>query len=409
MADYNVYLPKVKDPDGTVRETSVYWYVFHLKGRRYRGSTGQTKITLARDTAKNERAKAERALAGLPVEPSEQRIRTVSMAIKEYLKTYRANHQPRAVELVEDRSKALVKHMGTRLLADMTAPNVAEYVTKRKTEGMGPRTINIEVGILARAIGQTWRYLWPKLKPLTEPHDVGRALSPEEEVRILGEADKSTSPFTGLFIRMALMTGMRFDEIRTLRWGQIDLAERTIQVGRAKTEAGTGRLIPINADLWAVLDTYRAAYSQRYGSLDPAFYVFPWGAERRRVSARVKKPLEPQRVADPMRPVTHIKTAWDSIREDAGVSCRFHDLRHTFATKLAEAGVPESAMLSLMGHMSRKMLERYSHIRMTAKREAVEAVRLAVVLEPTAKQDAKQAGFEAEKSGNRRTQLVTVQ
>ena len=51
-----------------------------------------------------------------------------------------------------------------------------------------------------------------------------------------------------------------------------------------------------------------------------------------------------------------------------------HDLRHIAATKMAEAGVPESTMLALMGHMSRKMLERYSHIRMAAKREAVESL-----------------------------------
>ena len=62
------------------------------------------------------------------------------------------------------------------------------------------------------------------------------------------------------------------------------------------------------------------------------------------------------------------------IRKDAGVSCRLHDLRHTAITKLAEAGVPESTMLSLVGHMSRAMLERYSHIRMAAKREAVESL-----------------------------------
>ncbi len=54
--------------------------------------------------------------------------------------------------------------------------------------------------------------------------------------------------------------------------------------------------------------------------------------------------------------------------------CRLHDLRHTAATKMAEAGIPESTMLALMGHMSRAMLERYSHIRMAAKREAVEAL-----------------------------------
>jgi hypothetical protein len=43
---------------------------------------------------------------------------------------------------------------------------------------------------------------------------------------------------------------------------------------------------------------------------------------------------------------------------------------------MAEAGVPESTMLAIMGHMSRAMLERYSHIRMAAKREAVQALRL---------------------------------
>ena len=53
---------------------------------------------------------------------------------------------------------------------------------------------------------------------------------------------------------------------------------------------------------------------------------------------------------------------------------RLHDLRHTAATKMAEAGVPESTMLSLMGHMSRAMLERFSHIRIKAKREAAESL-----------------------------------
>jgi hypothetical protein len=58
------------------------------------------------------------------------------------------------------------------------------------------------------------------------------------------------------------------------------------------------------------------------------------------------------------------------------VDCVWHDLRHTVATKMAEAGVPESTMLALMGHMSRKMLERYSQIRMKATREAVESLTL---------------------------------
>jgi integrase len=82
------------------------------------------------------------------------------------------------------------------------------------------------------------------------------------------------------------------------------------------------------------------------------------------------------RPLDPTRPVGDITSAWDTLRERCGVQCRLHDLRHTAATKMAEAGVPESTMLAIMGHMSRVMLERYSHIRMKAKREAVKSLEL---------------------------------
>ena len=77
---------------------------------------------------------------------------------------------------------------------------------------------------------------------------------------------------------------------------------------------------------------------------------------------------------DPTIPWKIINSSWDRIRNLANVDCRLHDLRHTIATKMAEAGTPASTMLALLGHMSRAMLERYSHIRMAAKREAVKAL-----------------------------------
>ena len=53
---------------------------------------------------------------------------------------------------------------------------------------------------------------------------------------------------------------------------------------------------------------------------------------------------------------------------------RFHDLRHQSITEMGEAGVPEAAMQSIAGHLSKKMLDHYSHVRMAAKRTAVEAL-----------------------------------
>ncbi len=51
---------------------------------------------------------------------------------------------------------------------------------------------------------------------------------------------------------------------------------------------------------------------------------------------------------------------------------RFHDLRHTAITELAEAGAPDATLMAIAGHVTHRMLEHYSHVRMKAKREAVE-------------------------------------
>ncbi len=60
--------------------------------------------------------------------------------------------------------------------------------------------------------------------------------------------------------------------------------------------------------------------------------------------------------------------------KSAIASLRFHDLRHTCTTKLAEGQASQQTLMSIAGHLSRKMLEHYSHIRMAAKRAALDAI-----------------------------------
>jgi integrase len=63
------------------------------------------------------------------------------------------------------------------------------------------------------------------------------------------------------------------------------------------------------------------------------------------------------------------------LKQPGFVGClRFHDLRHHSITKLAEAGVPEQTLMAIGGHVSKSMLEHYSHIRLMAKRAAVDAL-----------------------------------
>ena len=63
-----------------------------------------------------------------------------------------------------------------------------------------------------------------------------------------------------------------------------------------------------------------------------------------------------------------------SQNKRAGFHCRFHDLRHTAITKLAETQASDMTIMAIAGHVSKKMLERYSHVRMTAKRKALDAI-----------------------------------
>ena len=218
----------------------------------------------------------------------------------------------------------------------------------------------MELEVLSRVIGHTWSVLWPKLDKLEENHDVGRALEQNEERALLDAAACSRSKLIHPFLYILCWTGLRSDEAQTLRWLQIDFEAPQITAGKSKSESGTGRQIPMTAALLAVLTQHRAWYESQLGLAQPDWYVFP-------LCNRIKP-------VDPTRPVTSLKRAWEGVRKAAKVNCRLHDWRHTFCTKLAEAGVPESTMLDMMGHMSAKMLRRYSHIRAKARRAAIAAI-----------------------------------
>jgi integrase len=357
-----VYRPKYKDPKtGKAVRSAVWWYEFAFAGRRVRESAKTTRKTVAGEAEKRRRAELERAHAGMPIERPDQRIRTVGAVLKEYRATYPVNHREKSILMVKNRCAHLLRLLGSLVLSDMTAQRVLEYMEQRRSEAAGNRTINLELQILACAMGYTWKGLWPRVKRLEENHDVGRALEPNEEQAILEAAARNQSRLIYPFLFTLAWTGMRSDEARTLRWSQVDLGEAgEIRVGGAKTEAGKGRRIPLTGNLKAALIQHAARYSSQLGSVQPNWYVFP-------LSNRLA-------LKDPLKPVTSLKTAWESVRTFAKVNCRLHDLRHSFCTKLAEAGVPESTMLDIMGHVSTAMLRRYSHIRAQARRDAIDAL-----------------------------------
>jgi len=357
-----VYKPTYRETKtGQRKQSEIWWYKFSFAGRSIRESSKSTRKTLATEAERRRRHELETAYNGIRTDTPEQRVRTVGAALKDYQRAYSVNHRPKSVAWVKDRSAHVERLLGSALMSDLSEARLTDYMATRLGEGVGHRTVNMEIECLARAVGRPWRGLWPKLKRLEEPRDAGRALQPDEEARLLEAAERGRTETVKTFIKIALSTGMRLDEIRTLKWNQVDMETRMVTVGRAKTSSGTGRNIPMHGALYAAFSDYAVwVTSKLKRTLEPDWYVFPF--------CNRGLPL------DPLRPITTIKKGWENVRRAAGVECRFHDLRHTVATKMAEAGVPESTMLALLGHMSRAMLERYSHVRTAAKRQAVEVL-----------------------------------
>jgi integrase len=124
-------------------------------------------------------------------------------------------------------------------------------------------------------------------------------------------------------------------------------------IGQIASETG------LTPELRAILESYRSWYEQKVGPAVQDNYVFPFGSNNK---------------WNPSRPITTLKSSWRNIRAKAGLKARFHDLRHTAITNLCESGAPEATIMAIAGHVSRRMMERYAHIRTEPKRQAVERI-----------------------------------
>jgi integrase len=264
---------------------------------------------------------------------------------------------------------ALHRHLkpalGALLLCDIDAGRIASYQAKRKAEGASARTLNKELQVLRQILKRhkLWANLQGDVKFERESSEIGRAMSEEQETGLLAACESNLLLRT--VVTLALNTALRKNEIRTLRWRQIDLVGRTLTVGRTKTEGGSGRLIPLNSLAYAALVKWAGRFLQSRAE----DYVFPACEDARIDTAR---PTTSK--IDPSRPIKSWRTAWRRALKHASLNVRFHDLRHTCITKLAEGQASEQTLMSIAGHLSGKMLEHYSHIRMAAKRAALDAI-----------------------------------
>jgi integrase len=171
---------------------------------------------------------------------------------------------------------------------------------------------------------------------------------------------------------LCLNTTARGCELKGLQWSDVDLFNRTLTIRRSKTTAGE-RVVPLTDVASSALARLRSR-SEGFGAVEPSHYVFAAFVPKFTFSG--KKVIDYNVTQfDPTRHINSWRSAWRTLTRKASLpGFRFHDLRHSAITQLAENGTSDSTIMAIAGHVSRRMLERYSHVRMEAKRTAVRAL-----------------------------------
>jgi integrase len=362
---------------GVYLRGNVWWYEFVFEGKRIRESSGSTREDIAerlewkRFEALNERRHDIVKPAKLKVFGGEGRpmSNVPAGAAKDYLLEREAHWSAKTRVIHANSLRHLQHYFGKLLLNEIRAEDIAHYQRERKREGASNRSINIEVGLVRLVLrkARMWSKIADDVQMLNERSEIGRELSDDEIHRLLAACKASTSRALYPAVLTSIHTGLRSQELRLLRWRQVDLIEGTVTVGKSKTAGGEGRVVYLSAAAIRTLKDWRS----KFPDAQPDHAIFP----RESYALLGKKGTFGGRVIPfktfPDQPVHSFKTAWQTAKKAAGVECRWHDLRHSAASRLAAGGATDQTLQALLGWMSPKMIERYSHVRNEAKRKAV--------------------------------------
>ena len=275
------------------------------------------------------------------------------------------------------RIKAAFSDRLDRPLTDLNAWVIEKWRSQRLKAGIADGTVNRELAGLKSALAKAVEWGALAANPLTSvklrkvDNARVRFLSPGEEKRLRvaltardregvaarnrGNAHRSERGYELLpqlppngycdhltpITVVALNTGLRRGELTALEWGDINLPAKRLHVRAAAAKGGVSRYVPLNKEACDVLTRWQ---------------------QQTATEGRVFN-------------VSDVKKAWLALMKAAAIEgFNFHDLRHSFASKLVMAGVDLNTVRELLGHADLKMTLRYSHLAQEHKQAAVEMI-----------------------------------
>ncbi len=251
------------------RGSRIWWYDFVFNGERIRESSKSRSKTIARDAERARHRECEEKYNGLekPEPP-----KTFSAAAAETVKAVRSKLTKKTMDIHERSIRNLIPFIGKKLVGKISKEDIEAVVADRRAHGDSNRYINMNIETLRLILRRydCWEHLRKDYKKLKEPKNIGKELSFEEEGRLLDACRASISRELYPAVTLGLYAGLRHDEIRLLRWSQIDLEKACLTVGESKTETGEGRLVPLIGPALEAMREWAIAFPKR----QPDHFVF---------------------------------------------------------------------------------------------------------------------------------------
>ncbi|HMK77173.1 MAG TPA: site-specific integrase [Thermodesulfobacteriota bacterium] len=325
---------------GLYRRGKIWWMSFTCHGEYYRKSTEITDKKLAeRIYGKVKGEIAEGKLPGIYFDKV-----TLDELAEDFLTDYRINKRD-TLDKAKRSAQYLKDFFGEMKAADITTDKVKNYMEHRMSRGLSNASINRELAVLKRMFHLAAECTPPKVTliphiPMLKESNVRKGFFEYAEYLAVEDA---LPGYLKPIATFGYFTGWRISEILSLTWGRVDLKEGKVWLDPGETKNEEGRTFYLTREL---IEVMRALHRNR--RLDCA-HVFHRNG----------------------KVIKGFRKAWISACKKAGLKGKiFHDFRRTAIRDMVRSGISEKVAMTISGHKSRNVFERYNIVNDQDLREA---------------------------------------
>jgi integrase len=307
---------------------SVYWIGYYHRGKEYRESSESESENQARKLLKKRLGEMG---SGKLIGPVEERV-TFEEMTEDLLRNYQVNKR-KAVKIIEYPIKHLRKSFALDKALDLTTDRINVHIARRQEEGAKNATINRELAALKRMFSlavQAGKLSFKPYIPTLEENNARQGFLDYGSFLVLREnlPENRKDPVTFLY-----HSGWRVSEMKALEWRDVDLAGKVMRLRPEISKNKDGRLLPLQGELLEIIE--RAKQSRQ----PSCAYVFH----------------------DNGQPIGDFRKVWKRACKQAGLGTIIvHDLRRSAVRNMVRAGIPERVAMSLSGHKTRSVFDRYN-------------------------------------------------